>query len=86
MVHYTCMSPDLYLRHDNDILESQYHNDHVLYDNVFIFQNTGKRKTESLGLPNVGFSCYRNCILQVRTRKNQHVENDLITFVLFRYL
>lgn len=27
--------------------------------------NTGKRKTESLGLPNVGFSCYRNCILQV---------------------
>lgn len=27
--------------------------------------NTGKRKTELLGLPNVGFSCYRNCILQV---------------------
>lgn len=80
------MSPELYLRHKNDILETQYHNDRVLYDNVFIFQNTGKRKTASLGLPNVGFSCYRNCILQVRTKKTSNVENDLIRFVLFRYL
>lgn len=77
----------MYLRHDNGILEIHSY-DRMLYDSVFIFsQKTGGEKTESLGLPNVGFSCYRNCVLQVRTRrKKSNVETDLIRFVPLRYL
>lgn len=44
----------------------------VVWQRFYLFfQNTRGMKAESLGLRNVGLSCYRNCILQVRTIKFQ---------------
>lgn len=37
-------------------------------------KNSSGRKTESLGLRNVGFSCYRNCILQVLAETPHFIE------------